>query len=303
MIIPTRIRELDILVDADGTRRSHISAASGLVGTESAIYVVADDELHLGVFPVVPSAPGRLLRLFDGVLPGDKVGRKRRKPDLEALAFLPAGESCPHGALLALGSGSTPNRRRAIMLELDPIGRVSGTPRKLDMSPILGPIGDHFAEPNLEGAVIVGDELRMFQRGHRQQPDNAIIRFPSKQTMDALQGRGPARVEPIAIDRPKLPSVQGVPLCFTDAAVLPGGETVFCAVAEDTWDVYNDGACIAAGVGVVGKNGRLLSFEHLDRPYKVEGIDVRVENDRVELLLVTDADDPAIPAILLSATL
>lgn len=50
MIVLTEIRELNLSVEAKGTRSPHISAASGLVCVGSTAYVVADDELHLGVF-------------------------------------------------------------------------------------------------------------------------------------------------------------------------------------------------------------------------------------------------------------
>jgi hypothetical protein len=40
-----------------------------------------------------------------------------------------------------------------------------------------------------------------------------------------------------------LGTVDGIRLCFTDAATLPNGEVVICAVAEDTDDAYVDGQC------------------------------------------------------------
>jgi hypothetical protein len=47
----------------------------------------------------------------------------------------------------------------------------------------------------------------------------------------------------------------------------------------------------------------LLSLQQLEQPYKVEGISAHLENDTLDLLLVTDADDPAIFAKMLSASL
>ena len=88
-------------------RPLHLSAASGLVCLHSFIYVVSDDELHLGVFGRADQKPGHLIRLFDGALAESKSDRKKQKPDLEALTLLPAHENYHHGALLALGSGST----------------------------------------------------------------------------------------------------------------------------------------------------------------------------------------------------
>lgn len=303
MIALTEIRELDISAEAPGTQPSHMSAASGLVCISSTAYVVADDELHLGVFSTATPESGRLIRLFDGALPDIKAERKRLKPDLEALTFVPAFENFPNGALLAFGSGSRPNRGRGVLLGLDPHGAICGSPYELDMSPILGPLRQAFAELNIEGAVVVGNELRLFQRGNKRHVDNAIIRYPLPQVLDALRSSLADTIAPSAIDRLDLGSIEGVPLCFTDATALPNGDMVFCAVAEDTEDAYRDGLCIGAAIGIVADEGHLLSLQRLDRPYKVEGIDARMDGGRVDLLLVTDADDPAIPAVLLSTSI
>ena len=76
---------------------------------------------------------------------------------------------------------------------------------------------------------------------------------------------------------------------------------LFTAVAEDTDDSYNDGACAGAAVGFVDNDLRCLY--RLERPYKVEGVNARVEGDSVRLLLVTDADDLDTSAGLFSATI
>lgn len=303
MIVLTEIRELNISAEVHTKQPSHVSAASGLVCVGSTIYVVADDELHLGVFSSETPEPGHLIRLFDGVLPDIKAERKRQKPDLEALTLVPAFENFPHGGLLAFGSGSRPNRCRGALLGLDPRGAVSGSPLELDMSPILGPLHEAFAELNIEGAVVVGDELRLFQRGNKRQADNAIIHYSLSQVLDVLRGAQPDTIKPSSINRLSLGLIEGVPFCFTDAGALPNGDMVFCAVAEDTEDAYRDGPCVGAAIGIIDSDGHLLSMQRLDRPYKVEGISARLVGDRLDLLLVTDADDPAIPAMLLSASI
>ena len=71
---------------------------SGLVRVHGRYCVVADDELHLGVFDVGSAAPLRLVRLFEGELPSDPVERKASKPDLEALLVLPASAEAPCAA-------------------------------------------------------------------------------------------------------------------------------------------------------------------------------------------------------------
>jgi hypothetical protein len=108
---------------------------------------------------------------------------------------------------------------------------------------------------------------------------------------------------PSAICAVVLGEINGIPLCFTDAAALPNGELVFAAIAEDTEDNYNDGPCTGAAVGIADREGRVRCLYRLDRPHKIEGIEAGVDGDVIRLLLVTDADDAAIPACLYSATI
>lgn len=303
MIVLTKLRELNISAADAGIRPLHLSAASGLVCLNSIMYVVADDELHLGVFSVADRKPGHLTRLFDGVLPETKAARKRQKPDLEALACLPAFRDFPDGALLAFGSGSRPNRRRGVLLRLDPHGAICGSPRSLDLSPILVPLSEEFSEVNIEGAVVVADELRLFQRGNKGQAGNAIIRYQLSTVLDALQSERIDAIKPSAVGRLDLGSIQGVPFSFTDAAALPNGNMVFSAVAEDTEDAIRDGPCVGAAIGIADNNGNLRSLHRLDRPYKIEGIHAQLDENRLDLLLVTDADNAEIPAVLFSTTM
>ena len=71
MLTLTKLRDLDLAAPPGPGRRPHLSAASGLVCTPSRIYVIADDELALGVFPASGEAPGELVPLFPGALRGN----------------------------------------------------------------------------------------------------------------------------------------------------------------------------------------------------------------------------------------
>jgi hypothetical protein len=304
MIRLTKIRELDLADTGERQTPRHLSAASGLACAGSFIYVVADDELHLGVFNAADNAPGRLLRLFDGELSADKAARKKQKPDLEAIVELPAFGDCTHGALLALGSGSKRNRRRGALIRLDELGAIAGVPRVVDVSPLFDELDRHCRALNIEGAVAIGDELRLLQRANRKHPPNATIRYPLPAILQALAtGDAIGAIPPSAIDLIDLGRIDGVPLSFTDGASLPDGGMVFTAVAEDTEDAYDDGACLGAAIGVAASDGTVRFLERLDACHKVEGVAARVDNNVIRLLLVTDADDPAIPAVLFSATL
>lgn len=300
MITLSKVRELKLSAAAPG-RLLHLSAASGLVCLNSFNYVVADDEIHLGVFRANSSNPGHLIRLLDGELPASKSDRKKQKPDFEALTLLPAYGDYPHGALLALGSGSRPNRRLGTLLGLDAQGAVHGSPQVVDLSPILASLDDEFPALNIEGAVVSGAELRLFQRGNKRHAENAIVRFQLSAFLNALNSERTGAIKPTTINKFDLGQIDGIPFCFTDAAALPDGSMVFTAVAEDTNDSYNDGACAGAAVGIADNELRCL--HRLERPYKVEGVDARMEGSVVRLLLVTDADDADTAASLFSATM
>ncbi len=303
MITLTKIRELNLSAAASAGRPFHLSAASGLVCLNSFSYVVSDDELHLGVFRTENSKPGHLIRLFDGALPDSKRDRKKQKPDFEALTLLPPFWEYPRGALLVLGSGSRRNRRMGALLGLDAQGAMRGSSHVVDLSPIFAPLDDELQALNIEGAVVSGNELRLFQRGNGRHAENAIIRYELAAVLDALSSEQCGSIKPSAINTLDLGQIDGIPYCFTDAAALPNGDMVFTAIAENTDDAYNDGPCMGAAIGIAGNDGRLRWLRGLDRPYKVEGIDARADGGVIRLLLVTDADDAHIPAGLFSATI
>ena len=302
MITLTKIRALVLSAAPAAGRPMHLSAASGLVCLNSFMYVIADDELHLGVFAAAGSEPGHLIRLLEGELPAGKKNRKKEKPDIEGLTVLPPYARYPYGALLAVGSGSRPNRRLGILLGLDASGAVVGSPHVVDLEPILAPLQEEFEALNIEGVVVSGDELRLLQRGNKRYSTNAIISFQLSGLLDALRSGSDRPIKPSAIVPVDLGEIDGIPLCFTDGAALPDGETIFTAVAEDTDDPYDDGPCAGAAIGIVDRNGALSSVQRLDHPHKIEGLYARMEGGGVQLLLVTDADDAKVPARLYAAS-
>lgn len=299
------VRELTVtgLRSASGDAApSHLSAASGLARVGQRLYVVADDELVLGVFDLADAGPGTLVALFDGELPTRHAARKKAKPDLESLAVLPAYPGQAGGALLAVGSGSRPNRQRAVLVGLDAHGAVGGAPQHVDFAPLFGALREHFPEPNIEGAFIDRGDFCLLQRGHARVPLNACIRFAWHEVEAWLRAAGP--VPAIAsICRFELGALGGVPLGFTDGAALPGGGWVFCAAAEDTDDAYADGRCAGSALGWVDAAGALRRLQPLSLRCKAEGIAAVVDGRSAKLWLVTDADDRGTPALLLGASL
>ena len=302
MVATAFIRELTLASPPNGdTQARHISAASGMVVVGEFLYVIADDELHLAVFDISGVEPGVLVRLFSGELPSASAERKALKPDLEALVRLPSSTGYPHGALLAFASGSKPNRRTGVVLNLDESGRVAGQPHPYNLTSFYSSLETRFPALNIEGAVVLGDELVLLQRGSKAQPESALISFSLHEIFRATNSEA-VDLAPVAASRIQsfdLGTIEGAPLSFTDGAVLPDGRIVFSAVAENTEDSYVDGPCLGAAIGIIGIDGHVETMLRLDPIEKVEGIHATVEGDRIRLLLVTDADDASVPAKLL----
>jgi hypothetical protein len=299
-----KLRELNLRKPPQAGRPAHLSAASGLVRAGEFLYVVADDEHHLGVFPALGNERGSLLRLRPGDLPDSKATRKALKPDLEALALLPAFTDHPFGALLAVGSGSRPNRRAGFLMGLDAQGAVSRTPRMLDLAGIFAAIADRVDDINIEGATISGERLRLLQRGNKGKGRNAVIDFDLPSLLRSLQSSSAAAdARLLEISWFDLGVVEGVPLSFSDGATLADGSLIFTAIAEDTDDSYADGRCVGAAIGIIDTSGKLQRLQRLAQPLKIEGIAAHATGHVIRLLLVTDADDASIPASLYSAEL
>lgn len=307
-LIPQCIGTLRIDPAQHPQARAHLSAASGLVRLGQTLYVVADDELHLGLFEDTvaagtPPAPGRLLALLEGDLPRDAAQRKKAKPDFEALAQLPPWPGCAGGALLALGSGSAPSRETAVLLPLTECGQLSGRQSVVSLSALYAPLRQRFADLNIEGVWVAQGQLHLLQRGNKSDARSACIRYDWNAVARWLAGEPTQPTTLTSVQVLDLGAVEGVPLGLTDGVPLPGGDWLFSAVAEDTSDSVADGDCVASALGVVGADGRVRSLWRLQGAPKVEGIAVQRAGADWQVTMVTDADDPAVASQLLQVHL
>lgn len=303
MIHPTKIRELILATGTTDERPAHLAAASGLTRARNTLYVVADDEHHLGVFHAASEAPGDLVRLFDGDLPEKPKKRKAAKPDLETLMTLPPFAGYAHGAMLALGSGSKPNRETGIVLGLNSNGLINTQPRQVDLARLYAALRQEIDGLNIEGAVLSGEDVVLLQRGNKGAA-NAIIRFALTPFLSDLGADTPPHFrDAFSLQTIDLGAVEGVPLCFTDGAALSDGTVLFTAVAEDTDNSVDDGACKGSVIGVLSAAGKILHIDRLSPGYKVEGIIAAPHASGLDARLVTDGDDASKPAWLLAAHL
>jgi hypothetical protein len=281
---------------ADG---SPVRAASGIAPYAGGWLVLQDDATHACVWRDGVGAP---LRLFSPVRGHDVFdeasGTKQLKPDLEAVLTLPDGRT------LALGSGSTPRRMRSVLLSeasvlvagLAPLyARVA---EALDIAPEL---------LNLEGACVLGEQLRWFQRGLPSSgAPTASVDLPLASLLDLVAGAA-AAVSVSGVRRYDLGKVAGVDLAVTDAVPLPNGDVLVSAVAEDSPSTYHDGPVVGAALAVLDGD-RLVDLAELPlvagTVAKVEGVAVAGhDGERLALVAVVDADDPAAPSLLLDLRL
>lgn len=281
---------------------THVQAGSAVRHWNGGLVVIQDDVQALALTEQ-PGAQVTLLPLPagpDGALVfGEHLGNKARKLDLEAALVL------PDGRLVALGSGSTDQRQRIVVVAVD------HTVRLVDASDLYamlrGTVAFAGSELNIEGATISGSSVVLFQRGNgattaTAEPVDAIGWIGLDRFVAWLDGGAVPvldRVLPVALG-----SVAGVPLSFTDATALPDGRLAFIAVAEDSPDTYRDGAVVGCRFGVLDGDA-LVCVDVLDEDgapsgLKLEGIDwCPAQPERGwAFVVVADMDDHTVPATM-----
>jgi hypothetical protein len=320
-VLSRRPLRYDDGADATRDRPAHVRAGSGcafidIPGVGRRLAVVQDDAHFIALVDVdrdvgrggvgaieLPAGPGGL-RQFDSTR-----GNKKDKLDLEALVSLTV-DGRP--ALLGIGSGSggTARREHLVLCTFDDDGAAtvevfagSAFYRELARKSFTGD------ERNLEGAVVVGDRLRLFNRGNgageaRDAVGEVSLTQLLRHLRDPLLHAAPPLQQVQALH---LGDVDGTRLTVTDAAVHPDGRTLFLAAAEASPNTWDDGEVKGTALGVLGKDGTttlwpLLDEQGLALTDKVEGIAVDPTNPK-RAFVVVDKDDPHAPADLLVVSL
>ena len=280
---------------SDGTP---VRAASGVARYGAGWLVVQDDATHGCVWE---SGSGRSIRLVPPVRGHDTFdeasGTKALKPDLEAVVSLPDGRT------LALGSGSTPARMRAVLLSEASVLVAGLAPVYARVAEALEVAPDQL---NLEGACVVGDALRWFQRGlPAAGAPTSSVDLDLAGLLDAASGAA-AAVRVSKVRRYDLGTVAGVGLAITDAVSLAGGLVLVSAAAEDSPTTYDDGPVVGSVLAVLDGE-RVIDRAELPQldgaVAKVEGLAVSGHREELlDLVAVVDADNPAVPSLLLDLT-
>lgn len=236
----------------------------------------------------------------------------------------------PHGLLLMAGSGGMSwagfRRSACVVYSLDAGGNIVGLPAKVSFEPLHQSLedGDHVnGELNIEGMAVYGDRLLLAQRGNSfdangEPAANLLIHLDLGEVLKsiytdlavgALELLGTRRYDlghlPVEQDGETYP----VKIDFTDLDAVtddPQNRLVFTAAGEGADGTPVEHVIAGSAVGVLSAEGELLSVTPLaDRSIKLEGIDARYNPTlgSIDLLLVSDADDPEVPAPLFAARL
>lgn len=271
-----------------------IKAASGLVKIENTFYVIADDEVSLAEFKFEGGTRARYLKLLEKQLPRDTAERKKQKPDWESLLQLSLTQD--RKILLAVPSGSTENRMAGAFVRLDKAGHVDENynPAMVDFSEIYKSLKTQIAELNIEGACVLNDRLKFFQRGNGAEGRNAIIDIDLAGFCNDLANAASIKAQHIlAVTEYNLGHLDGHKLDFTDACAV-NDKIWFLAVAEESQSTYEDGQYYGAIIGCLDSSGKEIARYEIDCATKPEGLWVDVESQRLCFYVVTDADSSTI---------
>jgi hypothetical protein len=324
-ILPLRaLRSLSVRNPEEG-RPAFMSAASGVARVDNGrIVAIGDDENHFWEGETTGVIPGTFTRILSGTLSTDESQRKTDKADFEALTVLPPFERNPYGALLAAGSGgmswSGTRRSMGVVYTLDVNRRIQGFPCNIDFTTLHEFLEDHVVGVlNIEGMAVWNDTLVLAQRGNcvvdGQPGVNALIQLSLREVLASLLGDlalGPLELQRVTtydLGVVQHPSGTEAKLDFTDLDAIAGdplGRLVYTAAAEGPDGSQYAGEIAGSVVGVIDNTGAVIAeYALADQTIKLEGVDARYnpERERVELLLVADADDPNVAAPVLWAEL
>lgn len=275
----------------------HVRAASAVRRSAERLVIVQDDVnvlvLHHGTdigAILLPAGEGGL-RTFEA-----RRGNKRAKMDLEACA------SFPDGRLVAFGSGSTRDRERLVVLAPGDTIRVVDGPELY--ARLRAETSFAGSELNVEGALVVGDVLRLFQRGNGAptrglSPVNATLDLSLAEFIQWLD-TGSAVPALHNVIQYHLGHARDVPFTFTDAALMADGRVAFLACAEASPDTYQDGEVLGCRFGIIDETsvrmGPIVGPDGSAVNLKLEGIESCPGADG-SFDVVADMDRPDEPAL------
>ncbi|MCH7350468.1 MULTISPECIES: hypothetical protein [unclassified Acinetobacter] len=274
---------------------SDVSALSGVASIGDDVYFVGDDVRYLLktsrnnnidsaiVFEKVPlSESSEQISL--------SVLSKAKKPDFEALSCITLdGQQ----QLLVMGSGSTENRKQALLYN----------PSNNQISIFLDAVDYHFLESsaeltggadlNIEAICSDHDHLYIFQRGNINRHHGVLVFDLAR--IQAGKSLENALINSLSLN---LPEIEGTASGISDAYFFVDKNLIVATAAvEQTLNTYDDGDVLGSFILLFSPDGQALSSyliqdnEGKTLAIKVEGVTwLESRSDGEVFLLVTDSD-------------
>jgi len=288
---------------------SAISALSGVACVGEDLYFVGDDVRYLLKTnrnnSMVSATAFEKIPLFEQSEPISLIPlSKEKKPDFEALTCL-IFNGQPQ--LLIMGSGSTENRKQALLYN----------PANDQVENFLDAVDYHFlensaeltngADLNIEAVCSDSHHLYIFQRGNINRHHGVLVFDLAKiQQEKSLEN---ALINSFNLN---LPEIEGAASGISDAYFFVDKKLIIATAAvEQTLNTYDDGDVLGSFILLFSPDGQALSshliqdVESKTLPIKVEGITwLESRPDGEVFLLVTDSDggNSEILKVLLSSS-
>ena len=246
-----------------------VGAASGLIHKNGQLYIISDNSNYLYRYTIGQQELQRILVLDRGI---NEDVPKKYKADFEAVTDI-------DGTLYLFGSGSSRNRKALVKyspdaqkVEKQSLHRLY---RRLQRRFDVGQ--DDF---NIEGALTIGDELWLFNRGNGPGAKNGIFILNK------------ADFKPKAFHPIPMSQLNGVALGFSDA-ILIDSKVYFIAAAEGEGSTYHDGEIQGTVLGCLDPTNMKMDFiETISTSQKFEGLALEKKADKqIDFLLCEDPDD------------
>lgn len=216
---------------------------------------------------------------------------KKIKADLEASTIIEVNK-IPR--LLVLGSGSTLNRNRAILVNLDDHFK-----EEMDITGFYNRIKDNLKHVNIESSAVILGKLLLGNRGNLSEPDNNILvtdmdfwKHPEKAEWNKVLFQLPEGVDKV--------------LGLSGMTYSHKNDWLICTMTtEATTNAYDDGAIGDSYLAIVENASRkilrkkmnvneLINLSEIDdafKGYKVESATILSEKSgRLKMHLVADND-------------
>jgi hypothetical protein len=244
----------------------NLGAASGLVYTEDAIYLISDSSSFLYEYSFVSEKTTKIALIPDAI----ESIEKKNKPDFESITLA-------NNQLYIFGSGSGAKRNQLFTYHIK-TGKIAERNIQPQHDSLQKKFGISAEDYNIEGVVYYHQKTFLFQRGNGPKAQNGI--FILNDTTKEVN------YHPI-----ELPELKGVKATFTDA-VLVDNQIFFLAAAEKSASTYLDGEVTGSIIGKLNPETLTIDFtQKISDTHKFEGITLyKKTTDSLDFLLCEDSD-------------